>query len=191
MTSKMGGWIAAIILCLGIGGSLLWVGQVKRVVAKGLVQPALTVRFYGDVALNESSAPSGALLSAAIGQQVYATTEITLLQGISSYVIDIPGDDPGTAQVDGGREGDEVIFSLFGYRAPQHGIWHEGQVIALNLAFAPALTPSSTLTPPPTLTSLPTPPLRHLVTIPEPTTILLVSAGLAALAAIGTQRRRQ
>lgn len=172
--------ITALVLCLGI--SFVGVGAVgalPQVAASGLALPALPTRFYGSITLNGGNAPANGLLTALIGQEIYATVAITLSQGRASYVIDVPGDDPTTAQLDGGREGDQVHFSLRGYSTVQQAVWREGQATALDLTFTPNLSVS------------PTPPSPHPVSIPEPATWLLLSAGLAALATIRVQRRRQ
>lgn len=188
MQNRIGKMVLLVALALVSGIAPLLLISQQRVEARNLAQPALPSRFYGTVTLNGDNVAVGTLLAAVIGQQIYATTTITVVQGVSSYVIDIPGDDPGTPQVDGGREGDIVYFTASGYTATQQGIWQLGRVTELNLTLTNAPLPQPTLIEPP---RPPTPPsARGPVTIPEPTTLLLLSAGLAAIAAVRARRPR-
>ena len=124
-------------------------------------------RFHGTVRSNGNPVPAGAQITAWIGGVKYASTVVTITNGVSVYAIDVPGDDPITPEIDGGRDGDMVVFKVDGVEAVPMGVWKAGAVIALDLTL--------TISPP--------------IGIPEPATIALLGAGLAGLATVRTLRR--
>ena len=79
--------------------------------------PPLPSRFYGEITLNGDDAPTGLTLSAWIDGVQYAETSITVAGGHSVYVIDVPADDPDTPGLEGGQNGDAVVFKLGGHPA--------------------------------------------------------------------------
>jgi hypothetical protein len=179
MAKKLSRFMLSTLIFLGISlSALLLAGLTQPALARPVGQPALPARFYGQVTLSGRNLATGTLLTVSIGQHIATSTVITLVQGISSYIIDVPGDNPATHQVDGGRAGDEVIFSIPGYIATQKGIWQVGAITALNLTLEPDSTATPTTTPQP----------QQPVAIPEPVTILLFGMGLVGLAVAKSRR---
>ncbi|MDH7488907.1 MAG: hypothetical protein QHH80_05315 [Anaerolineae bacterium] len=99
--------------------------------------PRLPSAFYGTVKMNGANVPNGTLVSAWINGVKYAetTTFMTTINGqqVSVYTITVPGDDPSTPGIEGGNEGDTVVFRVGTDLADQTGTWHEGTDVALNL----------------------------------------------------------
>ncbi|MGB9592698.1 MAG: hypothetical protein ACPL7R_01010, partial [Anaerolineae bacterium] len=99
--------------------------------------PRLPSAFYGTVKLNGANVPNGTLVSAWINGVKYAetTTFMTTINSeqVSVYTITVPGDDPSTSGVEGGNEGDTVVFRVDTNLTDQTGTWHEGTDVALNL----------------------------------------------------------
>lgn len=120
--------------------------------------PPLPSSFYGTVQINGGSPPDGTLVEALIGAKVFAYTQTQTHQGASVYALDVPGDDPGTAVVEGGQEGDIIEFKIGGIPASQTAVWHSGTNISLDLtaeSAAPPSPPLPTTTAPPTQTAIP------------------------------------
>jgi len=100
--------------------------------------PRLPSAFYGTVKANGANVPNGTSVSAWINGVKYAetTTFLTTVNGqqTSVYTITVPGDDPTTpGVVEGGNEGDTVVFKVGGNLTDQTGTWHEGTDVQLNL----------------------------------------------------------
>ncbi len=115
--------------------------------------PPLPSSFWGSVELNGVDLPDGTLVEALIDGQVFAYGQTQTYQGYSVYTLDIPGDDASTAAVEGGQEGDVILFRVGGIPANEKATWHSGTNVSLDLAAASSATP---LTPQPTRTPLPT-----------------------------------
>ncbi|GAB4506496.1 MAG: hypothetical protein Kow00123_06340 [Anaerolineales bacterium] len=103
--------------------------------------PRIPSAFYGTVKLNGANVPNGTPVSAWINGVKYAetTTFMTTInsQQVSVYTITVPGDDPSTSGVEGGNEGDTVVFRAGTDLADQTGTWHEGTDVELNLTVNP------------------------------------------------------
>ena len=123
--------------------------------------PVLPSSFYGTVRLDGVNVAPGTSIKALIENQVYADGETLLYEGHSVYSLTVPGDDSDTPEVDGGREGEQILFEIGGVVADQTGAWHSGTNVELNLTAATSLDPSDPEnTPPPsehqqTSTSMP------------------------------------
>jgi hypothetical protein len=103
--------------------------------------PILPASFYGEIHFNEDPPVIGATIEAWVnGMSTPAAT--TLVQGNPlSYLIDVPGDDPGTTQIEGGVEGSTVTFMLGG-RSIATASWHTGTHTQVDLnSFALHLQP--------------------------------------------------
>ncbi|MBC7345143.1 MAG: hypothetical protein H5U03_06980, partial [Clostridia bacterium] len=99
--------------------------------------PRLPSAFFGTVQVNGENVPNGTVVSAWIAGVKYAetTTFITLVnsQQVSVYTLTVPGDDPSTPEVEGGNEGDTVVFKVGQFQSEESGTWHEGADCELNL----------------------------------------------------------
>ena len=117
------------ILIMTIGLVFLSVQPVQAV-------PPIPSGFYGKVKLNDASVPAGTIISAKINGITYASSPVVILEidGESWYSLDIPGDDsdsPGT--IEGGINGDPIVFFIGGIQAIQTATWSSGTLVALDL----------------------------------------------------------
>ncbi len=87
--------------------------------------PPLPCRFYGQ--LPESDANT--LVSAHLDGVEQAVATSFLDGGQSVYVIDVPGDDPSTVEVEGAVEGASITFRLDGVDGVQTLLWSSGQAV--------------------------------------------------------------
>jgi hypothetical protein len=123
--------------------SMLGVGLVGLLATRSvLASPPLPSSFYGTVKVNGTNVPDGTLIKALINGQAYAEKQTQTIQGDSMYVLNISGDDPETTVVEGGRDGDTIVFSIGGTQAAQTGLWKSGTNIKVSL------TASTTSSPP-------------------------------------------
>lgn len=111
--------------------------------------PRLPSAFYGTVRQNGANVPNGTPVSAWINGVKYAETTVFMTtinsQQVSVYTITVPGDDPSTpGVVEGGNEGDTIIFRVGSALTDQTAVWHEGTDAEINL----------TVNQPPTVVSL-------------------------------------
>ena len=97
------------------------------------VPPPLPSSFYGTVEIEGASVPTGTIISARIDGVQYAQTTTSDYAGDSIYSIDVPGDDPGTPGIEGGTEGYTITFRIGDLDADQHGIWHGGTNVRLDV----------------------------------------------------------
>jgi len=86
-----------------------------------LAAPSIPYEPYGVVMINENPAPDGLLVQGFINNVQYGST--TTQKGW--YSLTIPADDPGTAEKDGGVEGDIVVFKVNGVVVGE-GTWSKG-----------------------------------------------------------------
>jgi hypothetical protein len=89
--------------------------------------------FYGTIQVDGANVEPGTSIKALIENQVFAEGHTLMYEGTSVYTINVPGDDNDSQEVDGGREGDEIIFEIGGLVADQTGTWHSGTNVELNL----------------------------------------------------------
>lgn len=114
--------------------------------------PPLPSSFYGTAKFNGENVSEGTIIRALINGRVVAVSYTILNQGESVYAIDVPGDDPTTPEIEGGKEGDMIRFMLAGFLIRETATWQSGT----NFAFDLTLTANATLPPPqPTDTPLP------------------------------------
>jgi hypothetical protein len=99
-----------------------------------LAFPPLPSSFYGTVKVNGANVPDSTLVKAWINGQAYAQGKTLTHKGESVYSLDIPGDDASTPLVEGGREGEVVVFTIGGASTGQTGTWKSGSNMNVNLS---------------------------------------------------------
>jgi hypothetical protein len=96
--------------------------------------PQLPSSFNGTVKVDGANVAAGTVVSARINGVQYSSSTVTTYLGDTVYFFDVPGDDPSTPSVvEGGVEGNTIVFSIGGTIADQTGIWHSGTSVELNL----------------------------------------------------------
>ncbi len=128
--------------------------------------PVLPSSFYGTVKINGQNVADGTKIRGVINGKAYAEGFTQTYQGNSVFSLDVPGDDAGTSQLEGGKEGDAVRFMVGGIEASQVGTWHSGTNVKLNLTVSTGSTP---IPPQPTPTPLPTQTAIEITIQPSPT----------------------
>ena len=110
-------------------------------VSPALALPPLPSTFSGTVLVNGVGSPAGTLISAWINGVKYAEVPVTIYLGVTYYGIDVPGDDPATSgTIEGGIEGQTIVFHIGALVAQQTGIFHSGDPQNLNLTAVSAPT---------------------------------------------------
>ena len=94
-----------------------------------LAAPPIPYSPWGIVTINGVAAPDGIEVTAWIEGVQYAAT--TTQQ--SYYALDVPGDDPDTAEKDGGLPGETVTFQVGEHMVDQSGTWQSGNSVQLDL----------------------------------------------------------
>jgi len=115
-----------IVLGLAIGLLLTGVLEVLAV-------PPLPSSFYGTVQVDGANVPVGTTISAWVNGTKYAERTVLLYAGDTVYSLDVPGDDPGTPEVEGGVSGDTVNFYIGDQVADQTAPWQSGTNVNLDL----------------------------------------------------------
>jgi len=149
-------------LIIGLLASLLLGALPTRVQAL----PPFPSSFLGQVSLNGLDIPVAVRIEALINDKVVAYNHSFMHEGHSFYFLDVPGDDPSTAVIEGGKAGQEITFLIGGIEAEQTATWASATNVRLDLTASAAYT----FTPPPTLTNTPTrTPTRTLTPTRTPT----------------------
>jgi hypothetical protein len=108
--------------------------------------PPLPSSFHGTVKRDGTNVAEGTVVSAWINGVKYAETQSQMYQGNSVYAINVPGDDPDTTQVEGGVEGNTIVFKVGDSTASPTGTWHTGTDVDLNLTAPPTAVTLSSFT---------------------------------------------
>jgi hypothetical protein len=99
-----------------------------------LAFPHMPSSFYGTVKVNDANVLDGTIVKALIKGKVIAQVKTQTYQGSSVYALDVPGDDPDTAAIEGGFDNDTVSFTVGGTAVNQTGIWKGGTNAKINLS---------------------------------------------------------
>ena len=93
--------------------------------------------FFGTVTVDGNPVADGTLVSASIGGTEFAAATTFTDAGLSVYRLDVPGDNPTTPQVEGGVDGQTVVFRIEGSDAPETGAWLDGAHVPVDLTGSP------------------------------------------------------
>jgi hypothetical protein len=105
--------------------------------------PPLPASFFGEIHFNEEIPAAGATIEAWVNSMSLPAATTTVHAGSPPYYssFDVPADDPGTPQIEGGVEGGLVTFKLGG-RSIANAPWHSGTHTQVDLnSFALHLQP--------------------------------------------------
>ena len=119
--------------------------------------PPLPSSVYGTIVVNGTRVADGTLVEALINDQVYAYTTSLTYEGDSAYALDVPGDDESTQVIEGGVEGDVIVFRVAGQLAGQTATWRSGTNQELDLSVT---TQAVSGTPTPVVQATPTPTIK-------------------------------
>ena len=112
---------------------VLTVGLLLASALTALAVPPLPSSFYGTVKAGGSNVPIGTTVSAWINGVKYNETTVLMHAGDTVYSLDVPGDDSGTPDKEGGVPGDTVVFRVGTQVADQTAPWQSGNNVELNL----------------------------------------------------------
>lgn len=120
--------------------------------------PPTPASFWGWVTIDGANAPDGTTVTLSINGVQYAQTATSTNNGASYYSVDVPGDDPDTADVvEGGVTGDTVVFYINGEEIASES-WSSGtQQVDLAVTGNQPPTPIPTTPTPSPTGSTPTP----------------------------------
>jgi len=142
-------------------GAIIWLAAVvlALVVPAEAAAQEVPCRFYGTVQVDGADVPDGTVIIAHIEDAGQWTTESFTYEGASVYRLDIPPDEPATAQKDGGVDGDSVNFwirfAASDLPATTASAWQEAAALEVNLEATSTGTPTPAPTPTPTFTPSP------------------------------------
>jgi hypothetical protein len=106
--------------------------------------PPIPSSFFGTVKVDGGNVPDGILIKALINGQAYAVAKTQTYQGDSVYSLDVLGDDSSTTIIEGGHDGDTIVFTIGEEVAEQTGKWKGGTNINLNLSASTMQTKNTT-----------------------------------------------
>ncbi len=109
--------------------------------------PPLPSSFYGTIKVDGTNIPDGTPVEASINGHIYAQGQTQTYQGDSVYSLDIPGDDSTTTDIEGGRDGDLIIFTVGGTQTQQTGVWKGGTNVSLNLILSTLTAQDTSISP--------------------------------------------
>ena len=125
---KLKYWSMVTAFCVSLLIVAIAVGDVQA------SPPPIPSSFYGTVSINGENVSLDTEVSAWIDGHWIMSVPVTLDNGTTVYAMNIPGDNPSTPEIDGGKHGDEVVFYIGNQRANQTGTWLSGSNQELNLS---------------------------------------------------------
>jgi len=97
--------------------------------------PPLPASFFGEIHLSPAPSPGAAIQARIPGVTGAIASTVVVLNGtVLTYSLDVPGDMPGTSDIEGGVEGDVVTISVGGIDAAA-APWHSGTHTRLDLIY--------------------------------------------------------
>ena len=120
--------------------------QLVSIVSPVYTAPPLPSSFYGTVKVGGANVPIGTPVTAWINGVQYASYPASIYLGDTVYSLNVPGDNSETPGViEGGVEGNTIVFHIGALVADQTAIWHSGPNINLNLT-APVASSAKAIT---------------------------------------------
>lgn len=97
--------------------------------------PPIPATYWGYATVNGNPYPDGTLVEALIDDTVFATTTVFTYEGDAGlYLVDVPGDDPDSADVvEGGQTGDAITFRVNSIVAQETILWRSGDYVQHDL----------------------------------------------------------
>jgi C1A family cysteine protease len=111
-----------------------------------LVDPkaSLSNDLWGSVAtVTGQSVPENSPVTAWLGDAMVAQSAIAVRDGVSSYALEIPADDPNTPEVEGGVDGALIRFKVGSTWAPETSVWQSGMSVEKDLTVPDQVNSSS------------------------------------------------
>jgi hypothetical protein len=96
--------------------------------------PPLPHQLSGLVRVNGAFVPAGTVVSAWCGGVQYDQFNAYRYEAQSWYVLEVPGDDPATPEIEGCLVGETISFMIGSLDADQTIAWREGGVDQLDLS---------------------------------------------------------
>lgn len=113
----------------------LWLLLVLLMIAATAGPPPLPSSFWGTIEVDGTPVAEGTIISVWIGGVKYGECQASIYQDWSGvyHTSNVPGDQVGTDQVEGGVEGDVITFRIDDLVAQETAVWHSGTVERLDL----------------------------------------------------------
>jgi hypothetical protein len=115
---------------------LISIAMLCGAVSTAVAVPPLPSSFYGTIKVAGVKAPVGAKVSAWVNGVQYAYSTTIDYLGDTVYSLDVPGDDLSTPAIEGGVDGNPIVYKVNGQLADETGVWHSGTNVSLNLNVA-------------------------------------------------------
>jgi hypothetical protein len=112
---------------------LISIAMICGAVSTAFAVPPLPSSFYGTIEVAGVKAPVGAKVSAWVNGVQFAFGTTVDYLGDTVYSLDVPGDDLSTPAIEGGVDGNLIVFKVNGQPANETGVWHSGTNVPLNL----------------------------------------------------------
>ncbi|NOZ62109.1 MAG: T9SS type A sorting domain-containing protein [Calditrichaeota bacterium] len=108
----------------------------------GISQPPIPAGFYGSIKINTADAPAGTIVIPTINNIAYPASDTVDVAGSYGLLL-VNGDDPSTQEIEGGKDGDEIIFNAVVngqvYLLAPTGTWKSGLNQNLDLVSSGAI----------------------------------------------------
>ncbi len=119
--------IRAVVVLMVVG--ILLIGASPAVAVPP--PPPLPSSFWGT--LGGEGLDVGDPVTAEIDGVEYAYSQVQLVGGETVYALNVPGDNPSTAAIEGGTSGDTIVFKVNGTPAKETAVWQSGTNVKHDL----------------------------------------------------------